>query len=139
MTLESPTTKQVIVRIVTIISSAEFLVMLLLGIIPLEVSIYSEAVLDLALLALLSTPLIYIWVINPFVTARDEALDQFNHLAHTDPLTQLPNRRLLSTHLEKFIAGAVRHKVRGAALLMDLDGFKDVNDIHGHDAGDAAR
>jgi len=135
--MKSLTTKQVVVRIVTIIAAVEFLIMLFLGVVPLGVSIYSEAVLDLVLLALLSTPLIYIWVINPFVTARDEALDQIKHLAHTDSLTQLPNRRLLSIHLEKIIAGAVRHKVRGAALVMDLDGFKDVNDIHGHDAGDA--
>ena len=129
-------TKQVIVRIVTIISSVEFLIMLLLEIIPFEISIYSEAVLDFVLLAFLSTPLIYIGVINPFVTARDEALYKINHLAHTDPLTQLPNRRLFIIHLEKFIAGIIRHKVHGALLLMDLDGFKLVNDIHGHDAGD---
>ena len=134
--MKSLTTKQVIVRIVTIISTVEFLIMLFLGFVPLDVSIYSKAALDLVLLALFSTPLIYIWVINPFVVARDEALDQIGHLAHTDPLTQLPNRRLLSIHLEKLIAGTVRHKVRGAVLLMDLDGFKVVNDIHGHDAGD---
>jgi diguanylate cyclase (GGDEF)-like protein len=134
--MKSLTKKQVVIRIVTIITTVEFLIMLFLGVVPLEVSIYSEALLDLVLLGLLSTPLIYIWVINPFVTARDEALDQVNHLAHTDSLTQLPNRRLLSIHLEKLIAGAVRHKIRGAALILDLDGFKDVNDTHGHDAGD---
>ena len=125
-----------VIRIVTIIATVEFLIMLLLGVVPLGVSIYSEAFIDLVLLALLSTPLIYVWVINPFVTARDEALSQIKHLAHTDSLTQLPNRRLLSIHLEKLIAGAVRHKIRGAALILDLDGFKDVNDTHGHDAGD---
>ncbi len=110
--------------------------MLFLGLIALEASIYSLAVLDLILLALLSTPPIYIWVINPFVVARDEALAQINRLAHTDPLTQLPNRRLLLTHLEMIIAGTIRHEVRGAVLLMDLDGFKVINDVHGHDAGD---
>ena len=71
------------------------------------------------------------------VREADEALAQINRLAHTDPLTQLPNRRLLIAHLEKLIAGTVRHKVRGAVLLMDLDGFKVINDIYGHDAGDA--
>ena len=134
--MKSLSTKQVIIRIVTIIGLVEFLIMLFLGIIPFEMNIYSEAVLDFALLSLLSTPLIYIWVINPFVSARDEALYKINHLAHTDLLTQLPNRRLFIIHLEKFIAGIIRHKVHGALLLMDLDGFKVVNDIHGHDAGD---
>jgi diguanylate cyclase (GGDEF)-like protein len=134
--MKSRTTKQMIFRIVIIISSAEFSIMLLLGVIPFEVSIFSAAVLNFTLLALLSTPLIYYWAIKPFVTVRNESFDEIHHMAHTDPLTQLPNRRLFSKHLENFIAGTVRHKVHGAVLLMDLDGFKVVNDRYGHDAGD---
>ena len=110
--------------------------MLFLGIIPFQLNLYLEAVLDISILTVISTPLIYLWVIHPFVTARDQALEQINQLAHTDPLTALANRRLLSIHLEKLIAGTTRHEVRGAILLIDLDGFKTINDIHGHDAGD---
>lgn len=110
--------------------------MLLLGVLNFNAGIYSTATIDLIALALLSTPLIYVMVIKPFVIARDNALQHISHLAHTDPLTQLPNRRLISMHLEKCLAGAVRHNVRGAILLLDLDGFKAINDLHGHDAGD---
>lgn len=131
------TTKQVAVRIAIIIASAEFLIMVVLHTILQEMGGYAEAVFDTAMLALFSIPLIHIWVIKPFVDARDEALAHINHLALTDPLTHLANRRLISEHLGKIIAGCIRHKNHGAVLILDLDGFKLVNDDHGHTAGDA--
>ncbi len=129
--------KQVVVRIAIIISLAEFLIMLVLQVIPHGAGPYSEAALDTVLLSLLSIPAIYIWIIKPFVDDRDKALAQVSRLALTDPVTQLANRRLISTHLGKLITGSVRHRDFGAVLLIDLDGFKLVNDRYGHEAGDA--
>src|SRR3990167_7000117 len=131
------TARQVVFRIAVIVSLAELSIMLVLGTIPHEASTNAEAVLDAVLLATLSTPAIYLWVIRPFVTARDEALVQVGRLALTDPLTHLANRRLISEHLGLAIAASVRHHEYGAVLVLDLDGLKAVNDIHGHKAGDA--
>jgi len=112
--------------------------MLALGFVDYEANIYLEASADILLLAVLSTPLIFLLVITPFVRARDEALKQLSYLANTDPLTNLLNRRSIDIQLKKFIAGAVRHKSYGAVLLLDLDDFKNINDVYGHDAGDKA-
>lgn len=130
-------TRQVLLRILAVISVVEIINMLVLGALPYELGLYTEALVDAAVLGLLSTPLIYLLVIRPFVAARDDAVRQLDELAHSDPLTQLPNRRLLSIHLDKFLAHAVRHGIGGAVLMMDLDRFKRINDVHGHDAGDA--
>ncbi|MFA5243278.1 MAG: diguanylate cyclase [Sulfuricella sp.] len=58
-------------------------------------------------------------------------------LALHDPLTGLPNRRLLIDRLSLSIAHARRNKRIMAVMYLDLDGFKEINDTLGHDAGDA--
>ncbi|MDE1715776.1 GGDEF domain-containing protein, partial [Chromobacterium amazonense] len=57
-------------------------------------------------------------------------------LAHHDPLTGLPNRALLTDRLQVAQAQAKRKGNALALLFMDLDGFKTINDKHGHKAGD---
>lgn len=130
------TAKQVLVRISLIILIAEFLIMLILGTFGTALNKYALAIVDVTILALVAPPAIYLWVIRSFVVARDDALAEVHALALYDPLTKLPNRRLLSAHLEKFIKGSARHVVEGALLMIDLDRFKLVNDAEGHEAGD---
>lgn len=66
---------------------------------------------------------------------REEILVQ---QAHRDPLTGLPNRRLLLNYLRTAVADAAQTGPAGVVLYGDLDGFKQVNDRHGHAAGDRA-
>lgn len=62
---------------------------------------------------------------------------QYLHkVAHHDPLTNLPNRILLEDRIEQALISARRDKMEIAVMLVDLDGFKPVNDKFGHDTGD---
>jgi diguanylate cyclase (GGDEF)-like protein/PAS domain S-box-containing protein len=70
------------------------------------------------------------------VTERKHQQEQLERLAHFDPLTGLPNRALLADRLQQGLARAQRARQGLAVCFMDLDGFKAVNDMHGHDAGD---
>jgi len=58
-------------------------------------------------------------------------------MAYIDVLTGLPNRRAFNDDLRRLIAGCERSQGDFVLLLIDLDGFKDINDSDGHDAGDA--
>jgi diguanylate cyclase (GGDEF)-like protein/PAS domain S-box-containing protein len=62
--------------------------------------------------------------------------DQIQMLAFYDPLTQLPNRRLLQDRLQHAITSSDRTRNRGALMFIDLDNFKIINDTRGHVAGD---
>nr|WP_315468569.1 EAL domain-containing protein [uncultured Undibacterium sp.] len=70
------------------------------------------------------------------ITLRKAAEDEIRNLAFFDPLTQLPNRRLLMDRLEQALASGSRHDRKGALLFIDLDNFKTLNDTLGHDHGD---
>lgn len=63
--------------------------------------------------------------------------DQIQHLATHDKLTGLPMLRLAEDRSEVAIAHAQRFERKVAFMFVDLDGFKEINDRHGHDAGDA--
>jgi diguanylate cyclase (GGDEF)-like protein/PAS domain S-box-containing protein len=70
------------------------------------------------------------------ITSRKVAEDEIEKLAFFDPLTQLPNRRLLMDRLEQALAAGARRHRKGALLFVDLDDFKTLNDTLGHDKGD---
>lgn len=63
-------------------------------------------------------------------------LQTLSHKAYSDTITGLPNRRSLDERLEAEILNARRTRTSFAVVMMDLDGFKDVNDTHGHEVGD---
>jgi len=70
------------------------------------------------------------------ITALKEHQRQLEHLAHFDALTNLPNRALLADRLQQAIAQAERRGQPVAVVFLDLDGFKSINDQHGHETGD---
>ena len=86
------------------------------------------AVVGLAIAGLLGS-LIFVWTHN-------EKLQKLEREASEDPLTGLKNRRRFDEDLRAAMARARRERTTGAMLMLDLDHFKEVNDNHGHAAGD---
>lgn len=70
------------------------------------------------------------------ITPLKEHQKQLEHIAHYDALTHLPNRVLLADRLRQAMAQSQRRGELLAVVYLDLDGFKIVNDTHGHDIGD---
>src|ERR671917_528790 len=70
------------------------------------------------------------------VTERRRLERRLRHLADHDDLTGLINRRRFQEELRRHLAEGRRYGLTGALLVLDLDGFKEVNDNHGHSAGD---
>lgn len=70
------------------------------------------------------------------ITEHKRTREALAHLAHHDVLTGLANRRLFEEHLQNAVSLAKRAERPGVLFYFDLDGFKAVNDVHGHNFGD---
>ena len=70
------------------------------------------------------------------ISERKDAEEKIQHLAFYDPLTNLPNRRLMRQRLEQALVVCRREQHYGALIFLDLDDFKNVNDLCGHQIGD---
>jgi diguanylate cyclase (GGDEF)-like protein len=73
---------------------------------------------------------------NSDITERKRMDEEVRQLALYDPLTKLPNRRLLNDHLSQAMSVSKRSALFGAVMVLDLDNFKALNDTHGHLVGD---
>ncbi|MCK5354677.1 MAG: EAL domain-containing protein, partial [Methyloprofundus sp.] len=70
------------------------------------------------------------------ISQHKETEAQIEHMAHYDPLTDLPNRILLKAHIDHETLLAERNKTQFGLLFLDLDHFKNINDTLGHSIGD---
>jgi two-component system, cell cycle response regulator len=129
--------KYIVITIACIVFASELLIMLVFRSFPQLQGTLLESILDPVLLVCISTPAMYFFLFKPFIKARDNAISAVKHLAHTDPLTKLANRRLVLDCLEVLVADNKKRGDCGVLLLIDLDDFKPINDTHGHGAGDA--
>jgi len=77
----------------------------------------------------------YVGILSDITQLKDYQ-QHLEYVANHDPLTDLPNRILFADRLNQAIAQSQRRAQALAVVYLDLDGFKEINDTHGHDVGD---
>jgi diguanylate cyclase (GGDEF)-like protein/PAS domain S-box-containing protein len=70
------------------------------------------------------------------ITDRKMMEEQLHHMAYHDPLTNLPNRRMMVKHFKDMAKESAKTSEQIAVLYIDGDNFKQINDLHGHETGD---
>lgn len=117
----------------TAMGAAAFVPGLSFGLLP---QAFSSELVAISVMAILSVVAgLGLYVID--ARSRREVLDGFRHAALHDALTGMPNRAHLASHLTDVLTACAAEEGKVAVIVMDLDRFKDVNDVHGHRAGDA--
>ena len=127
---------KVIFKILLIMGVIELMIMMVGQLFALDLKATYLALIDAVFLILLSTPFIVWWVVKPYAKKQQEAIYKANFIAFHDPLTKLPNRRLLTEHIDKCLSVSSRNDYVSALIFIDLDDFKPINDIYGHATGD---
>ena len=94
------------------------------------------SVLPMTAILIVASVLILQWQLKPLVEKLVRSREQIRHLALHDPLTGLPNRSLMNDRLRMALETGRRNSRAVAVALVDVDGFKQVNDTLGHEAGD---
>lgn len=123
------------VLVLTLLFLGRFLTMAT-GLVPAPPPLLTDDPIDTATYLLLH--LIMVFATLGFVLAAAElTADRHHQLAMQDPLTDLPNRRAVLDALERHWSAAVRTQRPLTVLMIDIDHFKQINDQHGHPAGDA--
>jgi diguanylate cyclase (GGDEF)-like protein len=113
------------------------LLAVLLTVVPDLVAVGAKVPMSVALWNTIGTLVLYVATALAIAALR-RALTAERAAARTDPLTGLPNRRAFQDTLEAEVDRSQRYGSNFSVAYLDLDGFKAINDRHGHEAGDAA-
>lgn len=125
------TIKHIIFRISLTILIVEAFIMQAFSFFAIKITVIQETFLDAFLLVTFSTPIIYFWIIKPFVTLNAKALNEITYLTYYDELTGLPNKTKLLDWLDYSIKTSSHKDGTVSLLLFDLDRFKKISDTFG--------
>ena len=126
------TIKHIIFRISLTILVVEAFIMQAFSLFSLQITVIEETFLDASLLVTFTTPIIYFWIIKPFVIQNEKTLKEISYLTFYDELTGLPNRTKLLDWLDYSIKTSSNNNETVSLILFDIDRFKKISDSFGH-------